>query len=96
MKRHNNALAIWAGACNPSAVALSIAEACQELRASGQGSTQTLCSDPAVRLMAYQLAYLTGVISGAEEMAKGPNVSACVTLCEIETGAFPPPQTAQA
>ena len=49
------------GACNPSGVALSIADACREMREQEDGDTQTICQDPAIRLMVYQLAHLFGV-----------------------------------
>lgn len=59
-KRHRDALAIQHGACNPSGIALSIAEACSEIRAEpGHTGTNQLTLDPAVRLMVHQLAYLT-------------------------------------
>ena len=51
------------GACNPSGVALSIADACREMRA--HEDTKTICQDPAIRLMVYQLAHFFGV-AGAQ------------------------------
>ena len=51
------------GACNPSCVALSIADACREMREHENTDTKTLCRDPAIRLMVYQLAHLFGVAS---------------------------------
>ena len=39
------------GACNPSGVALSIADACREMREHEQADTKTICLDPAIRLM---------------------------------------------
>lgn len=63
-KRHNDALFIWAGACNPSGIARSIADACAAvIRENGDQRT-----DPAVRLMVAQLAYLVGVWDGIGEM----------------------------
>ena len=61
-KRHADALAIQAGACNPSGVAISIVDACREFRTEfpNQGTAE-LCADPAIRLMVHQLAYLCGV-----------------------------------
>jgi hypothetical protein len=44
------------GACNPSGIALSIAEACREVREHEPSATTSLCGDPAIRLMVYQLA----------------------------------------
>ena len=53
------------GACNPSGVGLSIAAACREMREHENADTKTICQDPAIRLMVYQLAYLFGV-AGAQ------------------------------
>jgi hypothetical protein len=49
------------GACNPSGVALSIADACREMRDNEKVDTKSVCQDPAIRLMVYQLAHLFGV-----------------------------------
>jgi hypothetical protein len=49
------------GACNPSGVALSIADPCREMRYHEKVDTKSLCQDPAIRLMVYQLAHLFGV-----------------------------------
>lgn len=57
MNRFQNALYIQEGACNPSGIALTIIEACREIRGEGKG-TQQICEDPAVRLMVHQLAHL--------------------------------------
>lgn len=59
-RRYVNALAIWAGACNPSGIAHTIVEACREVRAHNGDVTR----DPAIRLMVAQLAYITGVWDG--------------------------------
>lgn len=62
MKRHNDAIAIQAGACNPSGIALAIVDACREIRESdGFSGTAQICSDPAVRLMVHQLAFICGL-----------------------------------
>jgi hypothetical protein len=53
------------GASNPSGVALSIADACREIREHENVDTKRMCQDPAIRLMVYQLAYLVGV-AGAQ------------------------------
>jgi hypothetical protein len=53
------------GACNPSGVALSIADACREMRKHENVDTNSLCHDLAIRLMVYQLAHLFGV-AGAQ------------------------------
>lgn len=71
-KRHNDALAIQLGACNPSGIAHSIVAACAEIRAEpGYTGTAQITSDPAVRLMVHQLAFICGVISGAEQFHTG-------------------------
>jgi len=65
-KRHTDALAIAAGACNPSGIAYSVIDACQEIRSEPDyksRGTIAITSDPAVRLMVYQLAFLCGADS---------------------------------
>ena len=60
--RHRNAIAIQLGACNPSGIALSIVEACQEIRAEpDHRGTAQLQQDSAIRLMVHQLAFICGV-----------------------------------
>jgi hypothetical protein len=59
--RFRNALAIVdPGACNPSGIAHSIFEACREIREHEPRNrgTDTICADPALRLMVYQLGSL--------------------------------------
>jgi hypothetical protein len=53
------------GASNPSGVALAIADACREMREHQNLDTRSICRDPAIRLMVYQLAHLVGV-AGAQ------------------------------
>jgi hypothetical protein len=53
------------GACSPSGVALSIADACREMREHENVDTKRICQDPAIRLMVYELAHLFGV-AGAQ------------------------------
>jgi len=58
-KRYRDALAIQAGACNPSGIAHSILDACREIREEPNHSgTAQITSDPAVRLMVHQLAFI--------------------------------------
>lgn len=58
--RFRDALAIInPGACNPSGVALSIADACREIREHENVDTKRIGQDPAIRLMVYQLAHLS-------------------------------------
>lgn len=83
-KRHNDALAIQHGACNPSGIALSIVEACREIRAqSYYNGTKDITSDPAVRLMVHQLAYICGIINGVEDFADSMriNFGDCMEIC---------------
>lgn len=56
-KRHQDALLIQQGACNPSGIAHSIIEACRECRAEGGDPTE----DFAIRLMGHQLAHVLRV-----------------------------------
>jgi hypothetical protein len=49
------------GACNPSGVALSIADACCEMHEHENVDINHVRQDPAIRLMVYQLAHLFGV-----------------------------------
>jgi hypothetical protein len=51
------------GACNPSGVALSIADACRETREHETSTPKTICRDPTIRPMVFQLAHLFGVAS---------------------------------
>jgi len=46
------------GACNPSGIALSIVDACREIRE--HEPTASTAHDPAIRLMVYQLASIWG------------------------------------
>lgn len=87
-KRHRDAIAIQQGACNPSGIALSIAEACKEARSEpGHGGTAALTSDPAIRLMVHQLAFICGVTSGANDMVNAPDYADCTRLCnELKEG----------
>ena len=54
VNRHQDALAISQGACNPSGIAHSIVTACREVRDEGKDP----CRDQAIRLMVYQLAFI--------------------------------------
>ncbi len=80
--RHADAIAIQLGACNPSAIAHSLVKAFQEIRDEpGFTGTEALKNDPAVKLMVHQLAFLTGVITGAEDFAKEPSYITCACAC---------------
>jgi hypothetical protein len=72
--RFDNAIAITEGACNPSGIALSLAAACKECL--DQGVSQR--TDPAVRLIAYQLAYILNVREFDDSLsAFGEALNAC-------------------
>ena len=61
-KRHSDAIAISDGACNPSGIANSIVDACREMRDEpNHKGTDEIRSDPAIRLMVHQLAFLMGI-----------------------------------
>jgi len=81
-RRFSNALAIQNGAVNPSGICQSILEACAEIRPEPHTGTKQICEDPAVRLMCHQLAFLCGIITGAEEFARAPDYSTCTAECE--------------
>jgi hypothetical protein len=77
VKRYRDALAIQEGACNPSGIAHSIIDACREIY-DAKGGTDTIRSDPAVRLMVHQLAFLCGVAEIDDSlMLYGELVKAC-------------------
>ena len=81
-KRHDDALAIQKGACNPSGIAHSIINACWEIRAEpNHTGTDQIKNDPAVKLMVHQLAFICGVTSGFESMAKEPDWLECDKQC---------------
>ena len=81
-RRHKDALAIQLGACNPSGIAQSIMDACTEIRNEPHhAGTAHITSDPAVRLMVHQLAFICGVPT-AEAMAE---YSAWTKACEEAT-----------
>jgi hypothetical protein len=76
LKRHRDAIAIEAGACNPSGIAHSIVEACAEIRAlPDYTGAKQITDDPAVRLMVNQLAYIcnAAILDELEEYSKAEN-----------------------
>lgn len=51
------------GACNPAGVASALARAIEQfMKTPAYGGTASICQDPALRLMAHQLAYLFHLI----------------------------------
>ena len=75
--RHREALFIVdPGACNPSGVALAIFNACRQVRDEG-GDVRT---DPAVRLMTTQLAFLVRGDSGIDDY------DALIETCRARAG----------
>ena len=80
MKRHRDALAIQGGACNPIAITNSLLAAIREVMASeGYTGTMQVRSDPAVRLIAHQLAFLLDVREFDDGLLA---YSKAVTACE--------------
>lgn len=59
-RRHNDALHIQQGACNPIAISSALFDACREISHLG-GDTDNICRDPAIRLMIHQLVHLTNI-----------------------------------
>jgi len=81
-KRHKDALAIQEGACNPSGIANAIVRAQREiLDEPGSRGTDSVTSDPAVRLMVHQLAYICGVVAPAQDLPIGDDYLACMKAC---------------
>ena len=76
MRRHNDAIGIQQGACNPSGIARSLVAACDECRANGVPAA----TDAAVRLIAHQLAFLcdTHALDGTD------TYSALLRECEAQ------------
>jgi len=55
--RHRDATFITQGACNPTAIAGALHRYCRDMQLAG-ADTPTLLNDPALRLIAHQLAFL--------------------------------------
>lgn len=79
MKRHNDALAIQEGAVNISAMARTLVQATDEARSLGV----YLPDDSAIKLIIHQMAFIAGIISGAEEFYKGTYGEA-TSACKAE------------
>ena len=77
------------GACNPSGVALSIADACSEMREHEKVDTKNICHDPAVRLMVHQLAHLFGVAGHQYDLVRYMNDEASCKERLAELGLKP-------
>lgn len=71
-KRHRDALAIQAGACNPLAITHSLLAALRECP-----DTNAMRTDPAVRLIAHQLAFLLDVRALDDPQAYAAATNAC-------------------
>lgn len=83
MKRHFDALAIQNGACNPSGIAISIVDACREIRNQpNHRGTDEITSDAAVRLMVHQLAF----ICRADDAYVGDCYCDLIKECQILAG----------
>lgn len=60
--KYSDAIAIaMVGACNPTGITHSFNEHVKRMRDEENADTNTIRNDPALRLMAYQFAYLMGV-----------------------------------
>jgi hypothetical protein len=77
------------GACNPSGVALSIADACRGMREYEKADTKTICQEPAIRLMVFQLAHLFGVAGAQYDIAHYINDEAACKERLAEPGLKP-------
>ena len=89
-KRHQDALYISAGACNPSGMANSLVSACKECI--NEGVQQQ--TDPAVRLIVSQIAYICGIWDGVSDWKGGNTLSqfhdatqACEDIVQAEKNA---------
>src|SRR5215469_2480253 len=74
------------GACNPSGVAHSIIEACREIRQ--YEANESTASDPAIRLMVYQLASVCGVADYALERYIADEAACEERLAELGLKSF--------
>lgn len=91
-KRHRDALGISAGAVNPSGMAHSLVSACRECLDENVAQH----SDPAVKLIVSQLAYICGIWDGVSEWVLSPmetgrtriasDFCACTRECEKKEG----------
>jgi hypothetical protein len=90
-QRHHNAIGIAGGACNPLAISNAIARGCHEImdNPAGYAGTDAITSDPAIKLMTSQLAYITGVWSGVSNFSKGADFRDCLTACRNEVASEP-------
>ena len=76
--RFQDALLIQS-ACNPAGVAHALARHIAEfMKTPAYGGTASICEDPALRLMAYQLAHLFGVAQGFPDYPQAHDVCAGV------------------
>jgi hypothetical protein len=68
---------------NPSGIALSIADACREMREHENPGTTEICGDPAIRLMIYQLASICDVAEYALERYIADETACKERLAEV-------------
>ncbi len=73
MKRHQDALAIQQGACNPSGIARALVAACDEARSAGVAPSE----DPAVKLIVHQMAFIVGVPTCEDGLGYAAWTKAC-------------------
>jgi hypothetical protein len=84
-KRYQDAYYIQQGACNPSGILHAMLEACTEIRADpAHKGTQDLCDDPALRMMAHQLAHLFNLAEYDQDLsAYGRDLAICEANCPV-------------
>lgn len=77
--RHRDATFITQGACNPTAIAGTLHRYCREMQLAG-ADTPTILNDPALRLIAHQLAFLFQTSELDESLtAYGDALTTCKT-----------------
>ena len=95
-QRHDDALFIQAGACNPQGVSKSLAasydEAAKERRLAGTMSTDAVSKDPACQLILHQLCHLAGIWTSDHtvelaQQGKAFNWDVAVEHCKLHASA---------
>lgn len=81
--RHDDALFAQVGACNPVALANSLAQRLKEAMDEG-GGTMAARQDPACRLITHQLAFLMGLEFGWQGNAYDETMKAVVAKADPE------------
>lgn len=79
--RFTDALAIQQGACNPAGIALALHKACKECLDEGMSQR----TDPAVRLIAHQLAFILNVAEIDESLTLYADLTHTCKLMSTKT-----------